>query len=458
MVAATIFKATTTKDMEKFLVNQVLTRGYLKLVMDAVCENLTMREGSGDTAYMVRYKRMSVPVEALSEGVTPAASSIELEEVTVTLDQWGDYVILTDVAKLTTRHPLLQQAQILLADNAARVLDREITLVLLAGTNIQYHDGSVASRATIVAADIMSNDVVSKAVINLTMGGASPIGGLRQDAKKNQSENYLNNLEYIAIVGPHIKQEILRPSVNFGSFIQNNVYNQKGSGVTMGAVGKWLGCMWIETNFIPVFTLFGNKTVAIAVGVAPQGLTGVTLATSAAGTLTPGHVLGIKIVRRNKLRGFPENISMCKTHTLAALQTRMTFTFDSNYYYDLYVSANGTTGDSDLKLVGVGYTGESVNVDALSASTITAPANIRVVGDADDPSAVHVIFISGEGAVAWAGFYKPEYIISADVATTEDPLKQRRSVGFKYYGKAVIKNNDFMMRVELACSYSAPFA
>lgn len=456
-MAGPITKTVTTKDQERYLVNKLLERSYNKLVMDAVCDNLTMREGSGDTAYMTRYKRMSVPVEKLEEGVTPVASEFSLEEVSVQLDQWGDFVVLTDVALLTTKHPLMEQARILLADNAARVLDREITLVLMAGTNIQYFDGSRASRAAVLNTDIMSSEVISKAVINLTMGGASPIGGMRQDSKQNSSPNYNAGLEYIGIIGPHIKFELLRPNVNFGSLIQNNVYNQKGSGVTTGAVGKYMGVLFIETNFIPVYTLFGNKTAAIATGVAPQGLTGVTLATSAAGTLTPTHVHGIKIVRRNKLRGFPENVSMCKTHTLAALQTRMTFTFDSNYYYDLYVSANGLTADSDLKLVGVGYTGEVVHVDALPTSTITAPANIGVAGGTD-PSAVHVIFITGEGAVAWAGFYKPRFYVSPAGATNVDPLDQRRTVGFKFYGKSVIKNNDFMLRIELACTFAAPFA
>ena len=457
MAGPVIQKSTTTKDQDRYLVNKLLERSYNKLVMDAVCENLTMREGAGDTAYMTRYKRMSVPVEKLVEGITPDASEFSLEEVSVQLDQWGDYVVLTDVAVLTTKHPLMQQAQILLADNAARVLDREITLVLLAGTNVQYYDGTAVVRSDIKSTHIISSDVVSKAVINLTMGGASPMGGMRQDSKKNTDSNYVTSLEYIGIVGPHIKHELLRPNVNFGSLIQNNVYNQKGSGVTMGAIGKYMGVLFVETNFIPVYTLFGNKTAAIATGVAPQGLTGVTLATAAAGTLTPGHVHGIKIVRRNKLRGFPENVSMCKTHALAALQTRMTFTFDSNYYYDLYVSANGLTADSDLKLVGIGYTGESVNVDALPASTVTAPANIRVINDSD-PSAVHVIFIAGEGAVAWAGFYKPQFLVSPAGPSNVDPLSQRRTVGFKFYGKAVIKNNDFMVRLEVACTFAAPFA
>lgn len=458
MVAATVTKTTTTKDQEKYLVAKLLERSYNKLVMSSVCDNLPMREGAGDTAYMVRYKRMNVPVEALTEGVTPDASTIELEEITVQLDQWGDYMVLTDVVSLTTKHPLLQEARKLLADNAARVIDREITIVMLAGTTIQYFDGSIVTRAEVLNTHIMDNDVIGKASVTLARAGASPMGVKREDSKENEGSNYNGEMTYIAIVGPEVKQDILRPSVNFGTFIQNNVYNQKGNGVTVGAIGKWAGCLWIETNFIPVFTLFGNKTAAIATGVAPQGLTGVTLATSAAGTLTPAHVHGIKIVRRSKLRGFPENISMCKTHTLAALQTRMTFTFDDNYYYDLYVSANGLTTDASLKLVGTGYHGESVNVDSVPTSTITAPANISVAGAGTDADAVHPVFIVGENAMAWCGFYKPRFLVSPEGPTTEDPLAQRRTIGFKFFGKAVIKNNDFMMRLELASSFPYTFA
>lgn len=451
-----ITKSTTSKDQEKFLVAKLLERSYNKLVMDAVCDNLQFREGAGDVAYMVRYKRMNVQVEALTEGVTPLGSSIELEEVTVTPDQWGDYLVLTDVSKLTTKHPLLQQAQILLADNAARVLDREITLVLLAGTNVQYFDGSVAARSDIKSTMIMNDDVAAKVAINLTMGGASPVGGMRQDSKQNHAPNYQQSMEYIGIVGPHVKQEILRPAVNFGTFIQNNVYNQKGSGVTMGAVGKWKGILWIETNFIPVFTLFGNKTTAAAAGANPNGLNGLTLAAvSTSGSLTSGSTYYWKVVRRNKLRGFPENISIEHTTSPGGANTAFTFTFDSAYYYDVYFGS--ASGDSNLKQVGIGYTGETVTVGAVPTSTITAPANIRAANDSD-PSAVHVVFVCGEGAVAWAGFYKPQFMVSADQATETDPLKQRRTVGFKFYGKAVIKNNDFMLRVELASTFPAPFA
>ncbi len=456
-VTTPVSKSITSKDQEKYLVAKLLERSFNKLVMNAVCDNLPMREGAGDTAYMVRYKRMNVPVESLTEGVTPDASMIDLDEVTVQLDQWGDYLILTDVVQLTTKHPLLQEARKLLADNAARVLDREITLVMLAGTTIQYFDGSVASRPAIINSMIMNNDVIGKVNVTLSRAGASPMGVNREDSKEDDSDNYNKEMTYIAICGPEVKQDILRPNVNFGTFIQNNVYNQKGTGVTVGAIGKWAGCLWIETNFIPVFTLFGNKTTASGTGAAPNSMTGVTLTATTGGSLTSATAYGYKIVRRSKLRGFPENISIAHTITPGGSNTRLDFAFDANYYYDVYAGIT-PFGDTDLKLVGVGYTNETLHLDAITTSTTTAPANINATGAADDASAVHPVFIVGENAMAWCGFYKPRFLVSPEGPTNTDPLAQRRTIGFKFYGKAVIKNNDFMLRLELACSFPYTFA
>src|SRR5690349_19395748 len=123
-----ITNSTITYDQEKFLVNKLLDRSLLRLVMGGLCDNISMKDGAGLTAYMVRYKRMNVPLATLTEGTTPSGSSFELEQVTVTLDQWGDFLELTDVAQLTAKHPLMTQCTELLADNAARVMDREITL------------------------------------------------------------------------------------------------------------------------------------------------------------------------------------------------------------------------------------------------------------------------------------------------------------------------------------------
>jgi hypothetical protein len=47
----------------------------------------------------------------------------------------------------------VEQVLELLSDNAQRVIDREVQIVWLSGTNIIYGDGSVSARSSITATD-----------------------------------------------------------------------------------------------------------------------------------------------------------------------------------------------------------------------------------------------------------------------------------------------------------------
>ena len=194
-MASNIVNSVITSDQEKFLVNKLLDRSSLRLVMGGLCDQISMREGAGLTAYMVRYKRMNIPLSTLTESVTPTQSTFALEEVTVTLDQRGDFLEISDVAQLTAKHPIMTQCVELLADNAARVMDREITIVMLAGTTIQYGDASVTTRATITSSMIISDTMIQKVRVTMVNAGAPPRGGPSGDAKQvATSGNFQNGL------------------------------------------------------------------------------------------------------------------------------------------------------------------------------------------------------------------------------------------------------------------------
>jgi hypothetical protein len=120
--------------------------------------------------------------------------------------------------------------------------------------------------------------------------------------------------------------------------------------------------------------------------------------------------------------------------------------------YNLYFGS--ATGDSNLKLsasnVAIGTTS---TVTAVSSSTTTPPASLRNSLDGFDPSTVHPVFIVGEAALAWAGFYKSKILMSPTGATKDDPLAQRRTVGYKFFGKAVIKDQTRLLRLEVASAF-----
>ena len=442
-------------DQEKYLVNKLLDRSALKLVMAGLCDNIQMREGAGLTAYMVRYKRMYVPVTTLSEGTTPSQSTFSLEEVTVTLDQWGDYLELTDVAQLTVKHPLMTQCMELLADNAARVMDREITIVMLAGTNVQFGDGSVLTRATITSTMTISNTVIGKARVTLVNAGAPTRGDPASDAKQvATSGNFQRGGRYVSVSGPEVIQDVMAPSTNFGTWVSAATYNNARQ-LYSAEVGEWLGIRFVETNFIPKFVLLGNTTPAVASGNAFGTNTPVVTAVDGGGTLTSATGYFFKVTRKDLLRGFEEQISVEHSMNSAATGNNESFTFNfsglsAGYVYNVYFGA--TTGDANLRLaysnVAVGST---VTVTAVPASTVTPPTSLLTGGSA--PSAVHPVFIVAEAALAWAGFYKSRVLVSPAGATNVDPLAQRRTVGYKFFGKAVIKDPTRLLRLEVASAY-----
>ena len=458
-MASNIINSVISLDQEKFLVNKLLDRSSLRLVMGGLCDNINMREGAGLVAYMVRYKRMFVPTSTLTESVTPTQSTFSLEEVTVTLDQWGDYLEVSDVAQLTAKHPVMTQCIELLADNAARVMDREITIVMLAGTNIQYGDGSVTSRVTIPASMTISDTIIQKVRVTMVSNGAPPRGGPSGDAKQvATSGNFQNGNSYVAVCGPEVIGDIQRPSTSFGTWVSAATY-ANAKALYASEVGTWQGVRFVETNFIPKFTLLGNTTVAVAdTAAGGTNMPTITYANSG-GVLTTG-THGFKVTRKDKLRGFEENISI--VHTAAAIvdaDGKQTFSFaglSAGYLYNLYFDKNaagGSTTDADLRLVSENIAvGDSVAVTALPTGA-TPPGSLRSTGDGADPAAIHPVFVVGEAALAWAGFYKSKVLMSPTGATKDDPLAQRRTVGYKFFGKAVIKDQTRLLRLEVASAY-----
>lgn len=449
-MATNIVNSVISYDQEKFLVNKLLDRSSLRLVMGGLCDNISMREGAGLTAYMVRYARMSVPLATLTEATTPTQSTFSLEQVTVTLDQWGDYLEISDVAQLTAKHPLMTQCVELLADNAARVMDREITIVMLAGTTVQYGDGSVASRGTITSSMVISDTIIQKVRVTMVNAGAPPRGGPSGDAKQvATSGNFQNGNNYVAVCSPNVIGDILRPSNSFGTFVAAATY-ANAKALYASEVGTWQGVRFVETNFIPKFVLFGGTTTAVAAGT--DAGTGFTIAVGS-GSLSNATYYW-KITRKDLLRGFEEAISIEHTTATGAGSSSLSFTAPATagYVYNIYLGSS--TGDSNLKLAKENLAASAAyNVTAVSSSTTTAPASLRNSLDSADPAAIHPVFVVAEAALAWAGFYKSKIMMSPTGATKDDPLAQRRTVGYKFFGKAVIKDQTRLLRLEVASSY-----
>jgi N4-gp56 family major capsid protein len=453
-MANEVLSSTTSTDQEKFLASKLISRSLQKLVAASVCDKVEQKKGAGLTAYFVRYKRMNVPLVPISEGVDPANSSFQLEQVTVTPDQWGDVITITDVAELTTSHPLLQQAQELLSDNAQRVLDREVQIVWLSGTNVQYGDASVTSRRAITTSMKISDSLITRARVGLADGGAPPRGGPSGGQRVTDATGTLNSGQsYLGIAGVQLMGDIMTAGTSLGTWASVAMYaNQKA--LYNAEVGTWLGIRWVETNFIPKYKMLGNTTAAVASGSAFGTDTPLVTAVDGGGTLTSATGYFFKVTRKDKLRGFEEEISIEHSMTSTATGNNESFTFNfagltAGYVYNLYFGA--TTGDANLKLHTANIeVGTTVTVAAVPASTQTPPDNVNPTGT----PTVHVVYIHGAESTNWLGLQDLKvYLTDAGRPTTDNPLLLRRKLGYKFMGKAMIRDQTRLLRLELASTY-----
>lgn len=460
MADPTIIVNTTASDQETYLVTQLLSNAFLRMVTRSVLDEDAQPQGTGLTGTFVRYKRMYLPLATLTEAVTPPPNEFTVETVTYTLDQWGDYVLTSDLVPLTTKHPLMEQINTLLADSAARLIDREVQIVWLAGTNIQYGDGTVSTRATITAAMKMDHTTYTAARVTLFDSGAKPRGGPSteyEEGGEGSSPSLFGAAAYIAFAGPQVIADIGTPSPNFGTWVSAQTYADP-SKVLAGERGEAGGIRWIETNFIPRFKLLGDTTEANVSGTDFGTNTPTVTASTTGGSLTAGTYF-YKATRKNLLYGFEEDISIAHSTAVGGATTgsfAFAFPASTTHVWNLYfdkTAGGGTNLDANLDLVQANIVGgTTVTVTAVEAGSTNPPPSTPTAAGAQT---IHPVYIIGKDFCSWIGLQQLRRYSSGDTVTVADPLMQRHSEGYKFCSKAVIKNQLYMLRVEVASGYSS---
>lgn len=116
--------------------------------------------GSGSGTY-----NYPVAITPLVEGVTPAGNTLSNQDYTATLQQYGDWVPLTDVIVDTHPDPILTNLAEILGESAAITVETLRFNVLKAGTNVGYA-GAVAGRANVATAIVIADQRRATTALN----------------------------------------------------------------------------------------------------------------------------------------------------------------------------------------------------------------------------------------------------------------------------------------------------
>lgn len=134
---ATMAQRTTTYAQSQFLEHAqpqaACTKfGATKPMPKNKAEKMTFRRA-------VPFPRLVTP---LAEGVTPAARTLQFEDVEVTMQEWGDVVEISDRVRELSEDPAIQIASKLLGEQAIETQEAVCFGVIKAGSQVVYANGS----------------------------------------------------------------------------------------------------------------------------------------------------------------------------------------------------------------------------------------------------------------------------------------------------------------------------
>ena len=230
-----------TPGMQTYYNRELLRTFEPELVHLQFGDEHRMPENSG----MVMNMRKIIPLEAntatLAEGEPGDSVMLTETEVTVKLEQYGEYARCTDKLDLSHLDMNILRKTKLFGDAGARSIDAVVREELATCTNVIYAGGKT-SRSELTSEDRLTTKELRKAVRKLKKAHAQTFGGY-----------------YIAIVGPDTFYDLQDDE----TFVAVSRYQDKEA-VYTGEIGRLFGCRIVETTEAKVFEGAGADGADVA--------------------------------------------------------------------------------------------------------------------------------------------------------------------------------------------------
>lgn len=410
-MAAQVFSAFSA-DAQTYIAAQTLMRIKRDVIVYGLGKKEKLPNRFSKTFQYTRYDKLNLPKSALTEGVTPTTNAeVSISTVQAVMDQWGDFVNLSDVLDLTVKHPVMQQAIALLAEQASETIDREVIKVLMANTSV-YYPGAVTSRPNITTTSYVDTALVRKVVANLRSRGAHPYEGRM----------------LMGLIDPFVEMDLSGDSTFQNAASYSNILVLQN-----GEVGRWMGVRWVSSNLLPTLVRISGGSSA------SSGASG--------GSLANSTTYYYKIARVSNSLGFEDGVTVEGSQATGASDEAIAITVPATTGYTYNVYFGDTPGGALYLVESLVAPGDTVTVLAVPTSGNTAPAT---------PAAsvtVHYSWIMGREAFAVPELMSLQTFVTPKAASDSDPLAQRRKASWKVMFKAVICNEQFLARLESESAY-----
>ena len=231
-------------EMKTFYDKQLLMRATPNLVHAQFGQKKNIPKNGGKTIEFRGYTSLPKTLIPLTEGVTPDGSSMNVKTITSTVEQYGDYIALSDMILTAAIDNNLVEANNLLGEQSGETLDRLTSEVINAGTNVQYVGGKTG-RSSLEDTDVLTVEEIKKAVRTLKRYNVKKIKG-----------------DYVGIIHPDVSYDLTSDPAweNVRTYCDPKDFYS-------GEIGRIHGVRFVETTEAMIFygdIITGLSTLTVA--------------------------------------------------------------------------------------------------------------------------------------------------------------------------------------------------
>ena len=220
-------------EMKTYYDMNLINEAEANLIHDQFGQKRPIPKNGGKTIEFRKFAPLPKATGALTEGVTPEGKSLDVSNVTATVQQYGDYITMSDVLELTAIDNTILEATKLLGSQAGRTLDTITRNILVSGTNITFcpkvADGKeteVKSRSALDTTSKLTVKTIQKVVAKLRGQNAPTIDG-----------------KYVAIIHPYVAYDLMRDPEWIDAHKYANPTN-----LYEGEIGEIAGVRFVQTT------------------------------------------------------------------------------------------------------------------------------------------------------------------------------------------------------------------
>ena len=225
-----------SEEMKTYYSDYLIDMAEPNLVHDQFGQKQNIPKNGGKTIQFRKYSPLPKLTTPLEEGKTPDGQTLNMTIVEATVAQYGGYIELSDMLMLTAIDNNLVQATKLLGGQAGRTLDTITREVLVGGTNVQYAEQQVTSRAALKGGATDGNHYLTVNAVRMAV----------RTLKKMNAEKIDGS--YVAIIHPDCSYDLMNdPNWKYPHQYQDttNIYE--------GEIGKIEGVRFVETSEAKIF-------------------------------------------------------------------------------------------------------------------------------------------------------------------------------------------------------------